>query len=280
MRYQERKDYHVTDTYLKILIICHAKINMFLQCDAKKKKPILRVSALHQHRVKRENTMGVPQCVAQRIRVGLKDFKNDFSAGTVNSGPGRCPLTKLCFLPVALWCPASQRRCSETQHIKWDVTCATILFYLYWMGRHWERDAKKRSPAAWWEVWWLSKPTRSLCNFHPHIWECMGDFTSPFHSHSHSPKYPFPCFCQPPSPSPQRQRKTADNYLVWNFLAAGVFTTQCVGVTQLIFDDGFEDMQHGKCVDACVGGAPPWGKDPPLKIYILYALLLGAKDNR
>lgn len=47
-------------------------------------------------------------------------------------------------------CPASQRRYAETQHIKWDVTCTATLFYLYCARQHWGRNAKKRSPAAWW----------------------------------------------------------------------------------------------------------------------------------
>lgn len=127
-------------------------------------------------------------------------------------------------------CPASQRRCSETQHTKWDVTCVAILFYLYWMGRCCGERCKKALTCCLMRSGSSPTPRRRLCNFHSRM-------EGRPHPHSNT------------TPHSQRQRKTVDNYLV-KFPGS-----QCVGVTKLIFDCGLEDMQWGHCVDACVGGA-------------------------
>lgn len=122
--------------------------------------------------------------------------------------------------PGCTQCPASQWRCSETQHTKWDVTCAAILFYLYWMGRCWGRNATKHKKAltcCLMRSGGSPSPVERLCNFHLHIWGCKGDLTLLNH---------LPRPASPTSP-PQRQRQTVDNYLVWNFLRS-----QCLWVSQ------------------------------------------------
>lgn len=207
------------------------------------------VPRLRQHKGNRKKGLNVAQCVSVHTSVQLKGF----SAGSVNSRPGSCPLARLRFLPAAPRCPASQRRCSETQHTKWDVTRAAILFYLYWMGRHCGERCKKALTCCLMRSGGSPSPRRSLCNFHPHIQGWKADLT-PSSSTPSPPPTASPTF-------PQRQRKTVDNYLVWNFLAVSVSATQCVGVTKLIFDCGFEDMQQGYCGDACVGGALPRVKE-------------------
>lgn len=114
-------------------------------------------------------------------------------------------------------CPASQRRCSETQHTKWDVTGAAILFYLYWIGRHWGRDAKKRSPAAWLGLVALQVHEGGRVIF---TLTSKG-VRETQHSLCSIPPYPAsPTFSQ-------RQRKTVDNYLVWNFLSFSVCHRTC-----------------------------------------------------
>lgn len=98
----------------------------------------------------KENTLNVAQCVFAHTRVRPRG-PQEWALG--RDCKFRDRLLSISEALLSLGCPrwpASQRRWSETQHAKWDVTCAAILFYLYWMRRHWARDAKKRSPAAWW----------------------------------------------------------------------------------------------------------------------------------
>lgn len=97
---------------------------------------------------KRNQVLSVAQCVC-------KHYMSEGPAEWLLSADCKfqtrlLSISKLLLSPGRPQCRPSQRRRSETQHIKWDVTCATRLFYLYWMGRHWGRNAKKRPPAAWW----------------------------------------------------------------------------------------------------------------------------------
>lgn len=55
-------------------------------------------------------------------------------------------------------------------------------------------------------------------------------------------------------------KKTVDNYQV-NFPGSRASTAQHVGVTELIFAWGFEDMEQGCRVDAYVEGAFPQVKE-------------------
>lgn len=55
-------------------------------------------------------------------------------------------------------------------------------------------------------------------------------------------------------------KKTVDNYQV-KFSGGLASTAQHVGVTELIFAWGLEDMEQGYCVDAYVKGAFPWVKE-------------------
>lgn len=129
----------------------------------------------------------------------------------------------------------SRWRCSETQHTKWDVTHTAILFYLYCIGRHWRKYAKMCSPAALW----------GLVTLQAHGGGCV-IFT--LSSKGVSKASTTPSTAQPTSPTFfPKARETADNYLVWNFLTASVSSTQYVGVTELIFDCGSEDMQQDLC---------------------------------
>lgn len=131
--------------------------------------------------------------------------------------------------PCCPRCPASQRRYAETQHIKWDVTCTATLFYLYCMRQHWGKNAKKRSPAAWWGLVALQARRGDSVIF---TLRAEGGRET-------SPPQPMPPLCSPPCPyfsQRQRKKKIADNYLLWNFLTVSVSATWCVGVTKLIFD--------------------------------------------
>lgn len=188
-------------------------------------------------------------CTHRGMTEGLEEW---FLGGDCKFQAWLLSISEALLSPSCPQCPASQRRCSETQHTKWDVTCAAILFYLYWMGRHWGRDAKKRSPAAWWGLGAL-QAHQGVC--------VIFTLTSKGVRETSSPSTTLPPLRRPRPPSPQRQRKTEDNYLVWNFLAVSVSATRCVGVTELIFDCGFEDIQQGYGVDACVGGALPGEKE-------------------
>lgn len=190
---------------------------VFLQADVKKnKKNPLRWC------LKRTNTKGEksPECHSVCVckHQGMSEGPEEWFLGRGRKFQAQLlSISKVLFSPSCPRCPASQQRRSVAQHTKWDVTCAAILFYLYWTGRHWGRNAKTRSPAAWW----------GLVALQVHGGGCViftltsegGRETSPLlNNFSLPPGRPRP-------PFPQRQRKTVDNYLVWNFLAVSVSIT-------------------------------------------------------
>lgn len=147
------------------------------------------------------------------------------------------------LFPSCPGCPASQWRCSETQHTKWDVTCAAILFYLYWMGRHWGRDAKKRSPADWWGLVALQAQGGGCVIF---------TVTSKGVRETSPPLSPS-LLCSAGIAHLPPKGKEKQQIITWCEISSQLgYPPWCGGVTELIFDCGFEDMQQGYCVD--VGG--------------------------
>lgn len=86
-------------------------------------------------------------CTHQNMTEGPEEW---FLGGDSEFQAWLLSISEALLSPSCPQCPVSQWRSAETQHTKWDVTCAAILFYLYWMGRHWGRNVTKRSPAAWW----------------------------------------------------------------------------------------------------------------------------------
>lgn len=119
---------------------------IFLQADVKN---IEMVPALHKHKTGKKSPECHSVCVCKHQ--GMSEGPKEWFLGRDRKFQARLlSISKVLFSPSCPRCPASQQRHSVTQHTKWDVTCAAILFYLYWMGRHWGRNAKQRSPAAWW----------------------------------------------------------------------------------------------------------------------------------
>ncbi len=72
------------------------------QADMGKIVKIVEIEiTIHQHKGDRQKALSVAQCVFVHTRLQLKGPKNGFSAGSVNSRPGSCPLARLCFLSAA-----------------------------------------------------------------------------------------------------------------------------------------------------------------------------------
>lgn len=105
-------------------------------------------------------------CTHQGITEGPEEW---FLGGVCKFQAWLLSISEPLLSPSCPRCPPSQRRCSETQHTKWDVTCAAILFYLYWMGRHCGERCKKALTCCLMRSGGSPSPRRNLCNFHPHI---------------------------------------------------------------------------------------------------------------
>lgn len=211
------------------------------------------VPSLHQHKGNRKKGLNVAQCVCVCTHQGTTEGPEEWFHGRV------CKFQAwLMSISEALLSPAALggRRLSggalkhNTPNEMW-LAPPYCSIYTGWADIV-RKDAKKRSPAVWWGLVAL-QTHGGVCVIFTLISKGVRENSAP-HNHTSPLQRPRP-------PSPQRQRKTVDNYLVWNFLAVSVSATLCVGVTQLIFDCGFEDMQQGYCADACVGGALPGVKE-------------------
>lgn len=126
--------------------------SMSLPADGRMKSEVVEQAAMHSTSSKGAGTkaLNVAQCVFVHATVQVKAPQNGFSAGSLNSMPGFCPLVELCFLTAAL----SVQHLSggalkhNTPNEMWLVSPYGSIFTA------WEdvvgKDAKKRSPAAWW----------------------------------------------------------------------------------------------------------------------------------
>lgn len=143
--------------YIKLILSLHAS-------SKKKKKKIIEmvelVPSLHQHKGNRKKAWMLRSvCVFVHTRIQLEGLKNGFTAGSVNSRPGSCPLARLYFLlPPSVPSVSAEVLWNTTHQMRCDLRRHTVLFIL-------------DGPALWGkmqrsahllldEVWWLSKPTK------------------------------------------------------------------------------------------------------------------------
>lgn len=134
---------------------------MFLQVDLKKKlfEMLPAQKEIERKKKKSPECHSVCVCKHQGMSEGPAEW---FLDGDCKFQARLLSISKVLFSPSCPRCPASQWRCSETQHTKWVVTCAAILFYLYWMGDI-EGEMQRSAHPLLDEVWWLSKPTEGGC---------------------------------------------------------------------------------------------------------------------
>lgn len=158
---------------------------MSLQADAAKKSEVFVPPPSAQKEPEQKPWMWLDVFVHTRVQV--KCPKNGFSAGSVSSRPGSCPLVRLCFLIAALGAQhlSGGALKHNTPNEMWLVSPYCSI-YTGWDSVVGE-DAKKHSPAAWWGLVAL-QPQGGGCVIFTLAWKGEKETSPPLKHHTFPPK--------------------------------------------------------------------------------------------